>query len=186
MVRNRAAYVLVVAAMAALGFIGQALSQEGRPTDSRKSDNSDQGKQRAEQFRQQMADRMKADLGVTDDEWKVLQPKIDKVQTLSRQMLAGMMSGMFGRGGRPGDRSGDRSGGQRSDRPQSEVEKKLSDLQKVLDNKEAKPEEIKAALTAYREVRAKAREELQKAQKELQEVLTVRQEAVLVERGTLE
>lgn len=44
----------------------------------------------------------------------------------------------------------------------------------------------KAALTALREARAKAREELEKAQKELKDLLTLKQEARLVTMGLLE
>ena len=140
---------------------------------------------RMEQFRQQMADRIKQNLGVTDEEWKVLQPKLEKVQTLARQSRGGGgMGQMFGRGGRGGGGSGATQ--QSSDRPQTEVEKKGEALQKVLENKEAKAEEIKAALGGLREARAAAKKELEGAQKELREVLTVRQEAQCVSMGLLE
>ena len=58
-------------------------------------------------------------------------------------------------------------------------------MSKVLDNKDAAPAEIKTALQALRDARAKAETALEAAQKELKEVLTVRQEAVLVQRGLL-
>ncbi len=179
-------------------WVQQAISEDaGGPPGP---PNADQWRQRMEEFRQRMADQMKQDLGVNDDEWKVLQPRIEKVQTLSMQSRGGGMRGMFGRrGGRPGegpggDRpKGDRPEGDRpktdrprDDRPQSEVETKSNALRDVLENKEAKPEEIKAALTALREARAKARQELETAQKELREVVTVRQEAVFVTMGLLD
>jgi hypothetical protein len=66
------------------------------------------------------------------------------------------------------------------------VEQKSRDLRASLENKEAKPEELKAKLAAYREARQKAKADLTKAQEELRELLTVRQEAVLVMMGTLE
>jgi hypothetical protein len=175
------AYALAVVAVAAIGFIGQAFSQESQPASGRGARDPAARQQRAEQFRQQVADRMKEAMGVTDDEWKVLSPKIEKVTTLARQSRGGMMGGMFGRGRRGGDRPPEGT-----DVQQSDVEKKASDLQAVLLNKDSKPEEIKTALTAYREARAKAREELTKAQKELQEIVTVRQEAQLVSMGVLE
>jgi Spy/CpxP family protein refolding chaperone len=59
-------------------------------------------------------------------------------------------------------------------------------LADTLDNKDAKPDEIKAKLTALRDARAKAREELTKARKDLTDLLTQRQEAVLVQFGILE
>jgi len=143
---------------------------------------------RMDQFRQQMSDRMRESFGATEDEWKVLQPKIEKVQTLSRQSRGGGGMGMmFGnRGGGPGgkDKGGNR-GGPPSDRPQSEVDKKVEVLQKVLENKEAKAEEIKAALAGVLEARAAAKKELEVAQKELREVLTVRQEGQCVVMGIL-
>ena len=152
--------------------------------------------QRMEQFRTQMADRMKQALGASDDEWKVLQPRIEKVQTLSRATRGGggmgfmMMGGQRGgpqRGG-PGGGPSDRPPSDRpqSDRPQSEVEKTSEALQKVLENKDAPAAEIKTALAALREARAKARAELETAQKELREVVTVRQEAQFVAMGLLD
>jgi Spy/CpxP family protein refolding chaperone len=59
-------------------------------------------------------------------------------------------------------------------------------LQTTLDNKDAKPEEIKAKLTALRDARNKAKEDLTKAQADLKELLTQRQEAVLVNMGLLD
>jgi len=145
-----------------------------------------QMQQRMEQFRQQMSDRMKQSFGATDEEWKVLQPKIEKVQTLSRQSRGGGGMGMmFGGGGRGGNDKGGGRGGPPSDRPQSEVDKKVEILQKVLDNKEAKAEEIKTALAGVLEARAAAKKELEVAQKELREVLTVLQEARCVLMGIL-
>jgi len=145
-----------------------------------------QMQQRMEQFRQQTSDRMKQSFGATDEEWKVLQPKIEKVQTLSRQSRGGGGMGMmFGGGGRGGNDKGGGRGGPPSDRPQSEVDKKVEILQKVLDNKEAKAEEIKTALAGVLEARAAAKKELEVAQKELREVLTVLQEARCVLMGIL-
>ncbi len=128
-----------------------------------------------EERRAEMDKQLRDSLGVTDDaEWKVLQPKIEKVQTLQRDGRGGMGFMFRGRGGPGGDQ------GAPADRPQSEVQKKLADLQKALDNKDSKPEDIKGALTAYREARAANKAELEKAQKDLKGVVTPKQEAVLV------
>jgi len=143
---------------------------------------------RMDQFRQQMSDRMRESFGATEEEWKIIQPRIEKVQTLARQSRGGGgMGAMFGnRGGGPGgkDKGGNR-GGPPSDRPQSEVDKKVEVLQKVLENKEAKAEEIKAALAGVLEARAAAKKELDVAQDELRKVLTVRQEGQGVVMGIL-
>ena len=37
------------------------------------------------QMRQQMMDRLKEQMGATDDEWKAIQPLVEKVQQLQRQ-----------------------------------------------------------------------------------------------------
>jgi exonuclease VII large subunit len=183
MLRRNAVWLVAIVTIVAGAWIQQAIAEEGPPPPPGQRDPA-QSQQRMEQFRQQMADRMKQSLGATDDEWKALQPRIEKVQTLSRQARGGGMGFMSrGRGGPGGRPQGDRP---QSDRPQSEVEKKSEALQKILDNKEAKVEEIKAALTALREARAKARAELETAQKELREVVTVRQEAQLVTLGLLD
>lgn len=54
------------------------------------------------QMRQEMMDRLKEAMGASDDEWQVIQPKIEKVQQLQRQ-TGGRGPGMFGPpGGGPG------------------------------------------------------------------------------------
>jgi hypothetical protein len=203
MLRRNAVWLVAFVLIVAGAWVQQAISEENAGGPPGPPD-PEQMRQRMEQFRQRMTDQMKQDLGVNDEEWKVLQPRIEKVQTLAMQSRGGMR-GMFGRrGGRPGegpggdrpkgdrpegDRpQGDRPQGDRprDDRPQSEVEKKATELRTVLENKEAKPEEIKTALTALREARAKARQELETAQKELREVVSVRQEAVFVTMGLLD
>jgi len=196
MLRRNTVWLVAMVTIVAGAWIQQAFSQEAPPPgqpgqpgqrDQRGERDPAQMQQRMEQFRQQMADWMKQALGASDEEWKVLQPRIEKVQTLSRATRGGGGMG-FMMGGRRGGPQGDRPQGDRpqSDRPQSEVEKKSEALQKVLDNKEAKVEEIKAALTALREARAKAKAELETAQKELREVITVRQEAQFVTMGLLD
>ncbi len=167
-------------------WVQQAIAQEGGERERGQRD-PEQMRQRMEEMRQRMSQMMKETLGATDEEWKVLQPKIEKIQTLSRQSRGGM-GGMFGRRGGPGGQPGGQPQPERppSDQPQSEVEKAGQALRTVLENKEAKPEEIKAALGTLRAARAKAKQDLETAQKELREVVTVRQEAQLVSMGVLE
>jgi Spy/CpxP family protein refolding chaperone len=146
--------------------------------------NRQRGNFNPEEFRAQMETRMKERLAVNDDEWKVIQPKMEKVTNAQRDARGG---GGFGGGGgrRGGDGGGDANRGG-TDRPQSAVSKASADLRTVLDNKDASADEINAKLAALREARAKAKTELEAAQKELKEVLTARQEAVFVSMGTLE
>jgi hypothetical protein len=136
------------------------------------------------EMRARMEARMKEQLGVSDDEWKVLQPKVEKVMTAQRDARAG--GGGFGFGGGGGRRGGGGGGGGADNQPQSAVAKASADLRTTLENQNASAQDINAKLTALREARAKAKGELEAAQKELKEVLTARQEAVFVSMGMLE
>ena len=167
------------------------------------------------QMQRMMTERMKAQLGAGDEEWKVIQPRLQKVMNLSRQvggMGRGMMfstsGGYAGRrqtGGRtrgqeggyrttrPGTGTRGQEGGYRTTRPgtgrtqgqQTAVGKATAELREVLRNEDAKPAQIKAKLTALRTVKEKAKKDLAKAQKELKKNLTVKQEAILVLSGYL-
>ena len=134
-------------------------------------------------MRQRMSERMKEMLGASDDEWKVLQPKLESIQQRQRESngMGGMMM-MFGGGGggfRP-------PGAPADDQPKSDVQQKTADLRTVTDNKDAKPQEIKAKVDALRAAREKAKADLQKQQAELRDLLTIRQEAVLLTLGVME
>lgn len=147
------------------------------------------------QFRQRMMDRLKEQLGASDDEMQALMPKIEKVMQLQRDAGGGGMRGMFGggrRGGGPGGPGGNGGPGGpggpggAADANASPVRQKSTDLQETLQNKDAKPDEIKAKLDALRAARAQAKQDLAAAQQELKGLLTQRQEAVMVEMGMLE
>lgn len=147
-------------------------------------------------MRQMMMDRMKEALGVNDEEWKALEPRIEKVQQLQRDSRGGGgMFMMFGRGpgaggpGGPGRGPGGPGGpgfGAGGDRAPSPVMQATMDLRDTLDNKDAKPADIQSKLKALRDARAKAHDDLAKAQDDLKSLLTTRQEAVLVTMGMLE
>ena len=113
------------------------------------------------------ANHMKDTLGATDDEWKVLAPKIVKVRSLSLQISS------HGRNGR-------------TVLGRSELDKAWRALDALAKNKEAKTEEIKAAMQAVDAEEAKIRTELEQARKDLRQLLTLRQEALLVHLGILE
>jgi hypothetical protein len=133
-------------------------------------------------FQQMMQDRIKTAMNATDDEWKVLQPKVEAVQTAQTQVQAANGRG-FGRGGRGG-----RGGNNNNNTPPAadDPAAKARDLQAALDNKDSTTDQIKEKLAALREARTKAHDALVKAQNELKELVTVRQEAVLVNMGLLE
>jgi hypothetical protein len=126
------------------------------------------------QMRQRMEEEMKQDMGVTDDQWKDLQPKIEKVETLRRSIE--------GHGGPPGGHGP----GDNNDDQESPLESATHDLEDVLDKDDAKPDEIKAKVEAVRKARTAAKADLEKARKELSEGLNAREEAVLVARGILD
>jgi len=148
-----------------------------------------------EEFQKRMSERMKTSLKVTDDEWAVLQPLIEKVQAKQRESMGGRFGG-FGRGGGPGGGGpgggGQGGGGQggagggggdRADRggsPESQA------LRTALENESTPPEELKAKLNAVRDARKRSAGELASAREDLRKVVTVRQEAVLVSMGILE
>lgn len=130
-------------------------------------------------FKQQRLDRLKEQLSATDDEWKVLQPKIEKV--MDAQMAG--FGGGFGRGGRGGNNGGAAAA---DAPPPTPTAKAQQELRTLLENKDASADDIKAKLAALRDARAKTKADLEAARKDLKEVLTQRQEAVLVTNGMLE
>jgi hypothetical protein len=167
------------------------------------------------QMRQMMMDRLKEATGASDDEWKVIEPRIEKLEDLQRQ-AGGRGPGMFGPPpgpggpGGPGNAGGppaapDNAGGPGAggpppggpDRgfggpggpqgqPQSEVQQKQSDLRETLQNNDATADDVKAKVAALRDARAKAKAELAQAQDDLRQILSLRQEAALVSFGILE
>lgn len=195
--------VAMVGVLAVVG-VGLALAQQGGGPGGGAGGGGIQGGGAGGRFdpaqmRQRYLERIKEQLQVTDEEWTVLEPRLEKVTTLSRE--AGGLGGgrMFGRqGGRQGGPGGGPTpagppppgapvaGAAAPAQPQSAVAKATEDLQTTLDNNEAKPEQIKAKLTALREAREKAKQELAKARESVRELVTQRQEAQLVLMGILD
>ena len=175
MLRRLLIPVFAVALAAPAIVHAQDNTERGRDRDRRQQDNDGGGGgDRRAEWRERMANFMKERLSATDDEWKVIQPKLEKVAAARRD------SGGFGGGRGPGGRGGD------DNETPTPAQQASRDLNTTLENKNATAEEIAAKLKALREARAKAKETLASAQKDLKEVLTQRQEAVLVEMGMLE
>ncbi len=177
-----------LALVALLGTVQGFAGEENRPQ---------RGQFNAEEFRARMAENMKKSLGVTDEEFAALQPKIDAVQKAQgNARVGGGGFGGFGgrgqRGNRPGGTGGDTAAPatppQRPPLPENatDLQKKSRELSELLDNKEADPKVVKDKLTEVRDLRDKAKAELKKAQDELKELLTPKQEAQLVMMGLLE
>ena len=121
------------------------------------------------QFRERMMTTFKTQLGVTDEEWAVLQPKIEKVTNAQRDARSGWGRGWGGRGG-----------DNNTEENQSPLAKATSDLRTALENKETPADEIMKKLEAVRTARTQAEASVEAARKELKELVTPRQEAVLV------
>lgn len=142
-----------------------------------------------EEMRQRMMDGYKDALEVKgEDEWKVIQPRIQKILDARREVGfgGGMGRMMFGRG-RGGDNQGggaDRQGGGRRGFG-GQQSAAATELEKAIESK-ASAETIKAKLEAYREDRQKKQANLEKAQEDLKKVLTLKQEASAVLAGLLE
>jgi len=162
-------YTTAIALAALLLFAPFARAQNPAPVDT-PSD-------RIEQFRQKMNEYLKTALKVSDEEWSVIQPLLETVQTKQRETLTTRFSFMGGR----------RNGGDRPNRPDSKpVSPETDSLKTALETEGSTPVEIKSRLEAVRAARKKALAELDQAREELRKVLTQRQEATLVMVGVLE
>ena len=136
------------------------------------------------QFRQQMMDMVKEGLEVTnDDEWKVLEPRVQKVMDARMQMGGGGGMGRFMmmRRNRGDGGAGDQGARRRFGPPPSAEEEAL---QKAIDSKASKAE-MKAALDKFVAARKAKQADLDKAQQALRELLTPRQEAIATLYGML-
>ena len=193
--------VVAVSVIVVLLLVGQSLSQPGQSGQQGQRGNMQGpggpggpgGQFDPEQMHKMMEQRMQEMLGATDQEWKVLGPRVMKVQELSRQTGGGgrgmMMFGRGMRGGPGGPGGGNQPGGGRGmgmNRELTGVEKVQDELQILLENTAATPEQIKEQLTKLRAAREKAKQDLAKAQQDLRQVLTLRQEATLVLMGLVD
>ena len=156
-----------------------------------------QGNFDPEQMRQRMMERVREQLGVTnDDEWKIVSERVEKVMT-ARRDAGNFGGGFFGRGGGPGGRRGggngggdnaNAAGGGGGNRPRGmfggEESQEAKDLRAAIEAK-APADEIKAKLEKYRAYKKGKEAELAKAQEKLKEVLNARQEAAAVLAGLL-
>ena len=174
---NRLWAVLGMAALLGLSAGSALAQQEGE----RRQRGGDRGNFDPAEFQKRMMERVREQLEVkSDDEWKVIEPRVTKVMEARRDAS---MGGGFGRGGRGGPPGGADQGGGRSPfggEPSAEADA----LKKAVDAK-APAEEIKAKLAKFREAKKAKEAVLSKAQDELKKVLSLRQEATAVMSGLL-
>lgn len=166
-----------------------------RDRGDRGGDRGGDWQQRMEEFRKRMNEETRKQMGFSEEEWKVIEPKLKAVTDAQMELrMAGMGMGM-GRGGFGGRgmRGGDRRGGDpnaaqpaASTETQTPMAKASQELGKVLQDTNSSADAVKAALETYRAEKAKLTKKLEDARKALKELVNVRQEAFLVSRGILE
>ena len=181
--KSKPTILLTALALAASTILAsaQAPAAPAAPADG----NNNGGRQRGQggqggnfaDFMARMNDRLKTSLKVTDEEWNVLKPLVEKVQTAQREAGAGRG---FGGGRGPG------GGGDNNTPDTRPGVAESTALRTALESDSTSADDIKAKLAAVREVRKKGTASLAVAREDLKKVVTVRQEAVLVSMGILE
>ncbi len=142
------------------------------------------------QFRQRMMDRYKEALEVkSDDEWKLIQDRIEKVMEAQRETRMG--GGFFGRGRGPGgpppaaQADNQDQNNRRNRRFGPEPSPEAEALQKAIESN-ASADDIKSKLAAYQAAHKEKEANLTKAQDSLRQVLSVKQEAQATLMGLLD
>ena len=120
-------------------------------------------RERISTMRQRSFDRLQEVLHVTDQEWPVVRPRLQRVFDLVRPPRS------F----------------ERRQEPKTEVERQRQDLMTLLQDEKTKAARIKAQLTTLRAAQEQAKQDLIQAQKALRQILSMRQEAQLVVQGLL-
>lgn len=121
--------------------------------------------ERQVQEHQKAIEDFKERLGISDQEWLVVKPRIEKVYTLMHPL--------------PQMRAG-------NERPKTEVEQRSSELRELLRKEGTAVDQIRAKLTALRAAKQKAAQELVTARQDLRQLMTLPQEAELVLSGLLD
>jgi len=143
-------------------------------------------------------------LRADDAQWAKIEPKLQKVQDLSRELEGRGAFGARGGFGAPGQFGGrgqggpggqDAAGGQARGQgaqpatpaqPEGPVAKATAELREVLRGEAPDATAVAGKLDALRKAKAAVKAELVTAQRELKEVVTPVQEAQLVMMGMLE
>lgn len=130
-------------------------------------------------------------LGVLEEQWKLIQPKLEKVQQLRDRASSGIgvwVVGSSGNGGEPGKPSFQWKQPWKDKSPDelTEAQRLAQRLRTLLERKNTTPEAFRHNIAALREARkkeSKLERPLAEARRELREVLTTKQEAILVLLG---
>ena len=164
-------------------------------------------KQRKEMEEQESL-TMQQTLGVDDKQWKVIEPKLKKVKHYKEQAFIGtkppFQSSFTSFGSGPGGFAGGggsfqfQAGGGMSgmgggnmtpmgnpDRPLTDGERIIEELQWLLHGIELDPSQVREKMDELRKAREKAFQKWVQAQEDLRKVLNLRQEATLMMMGLL-
>lgn len=125
--------------------------------------------------------QMRAFLGVNDEEWAVLKPKIEKIQALRK--IAESKATSAGQNGNSGNGNGN---GNNPPPPKNPVMDLQRNLNAMFFNQASSAGQLQASLETLRNRQASARDELSLARKNLTDLITTRQEVLLVLMGVLE
>jgi len=132
-------------------------------------------------------DYYKQQLKPTEEEWKILEPRLNKVLQLNQDTQPGSITGMIRQfTDRLRRTQGEAKNEEEKTEKQNAVQKAMTELQDTLNKEAPSSAEIRAKIAAYKGAKEKAKQELLQAQKELTEVLTLKQEAVLLMLGVLD
>lgn len=140
-------------------------------------------------LRQALLGRVQSEVGFTDEEWSVVEPKLWKVVALQAQTGSGTLGQTVtqargsGRGGLDVNRLIAQAVNNGNPLPVLQLQQELETL---LDDPNTPLNLLEAKLQQYRLVMAQTRAQLEAAQADLQSVLTLRQEWELLEMGYLE
>jgi hypothetical protein len=168
------------------------LREQQRMADQRRRLNEERVAKQMMEFKQRVKDMhdgrderrnqsIKQRLEATEEQWKVIEPKINRIYFFRNQSSISM--GFGGAGGGYSGGSAQYWAGppwRLADRPLTEGEKACEELSELLQDKNSDPEKIKQKMVALRQAREKARNQLAKVRQELREILNSRQEAKLV------
>jgi hypothetical protein len=149
---------------------GQERMEEFRAFSERMRDASPEERmkimeERRVQEQRRAIEDFKERLGVSDKEWPVVRPRIEKVYSLMHPL--------------PQMRAG-------NEPPKTGVERRSSELRDLLHDEGAAADKIKAGVAALRAAKEKANQELVRAKQDLRQLMALRQEAELVLSGLLD
>ena len=136
------------------------------------------------EMQQRIMDNIRDQMSVTnDDEWNVIQARVQKVMDARRDVGGPNFGRLFRRRNNDGGDNGP-GGGRRGGGFFGTPSPELESLQNAIDNK-APSDQIKDAMEKYRAAHKAKEAALEKAQDDLKSILTVKQEAVAVSLGLI-